>query len=262
MSDLEESALKGEILMRAMTSYRYTSHALIDTLVPLMKKICPVSRIMHSICLDRLKSQEIVNRVLAPCQKDKLQTILQNQKFSVIVDESTDKSMIHCMCIVVRYFDYENEEVKESLWKLMNIYDTEGSLANAEQLTEKIINSFEHNSVPLVNIYGFCADTCSLMKGDNCSISVKLKEIISHLIIIKCPCHMEQLCAKSAMHKLPSNCTEFMPNVVKYLSSSSKKLSAWRFLQKKANVSPLAAVRPGFIRWIPMKATVDYHLYR
>ena len=41
MSDLEESTLEGGILKNAMTSYKNTPHAAIDTLVPLMKKNTP-----------------------------------------------------------------------------------------------------------------------------------------------------------------------------------------------------------------------------
>ena len=82
---------------------------------------------------------------MAPAQKEKLKKILQTQIFSLIIDESTDRSATQCLGMIVRYCDYENERVHESLWDLLDVHDTKESLANAEQLTEKIIGSLENS---------------------------------------------------------------------------------------------------------------------
>ena len=167
------------------------------------------------------------------------------------------------MCAVVRYYDFDEEKIKESLWDLIDIYDKEDSLANAEQLTDKIMRSFENYNIPIKkNIFGYLADTCSLNMGENSSISTKLKDEIPHLTIVKCPCHMEQLCAKSSMDQLPAYCRTFMTDVNNYILMSSKKSSGWKFLQIKANIPPLRGVKPGFTRWLSLKETVTYILSR
>uniref|UniRef100_A0ABD2XAB8 USP domain-containing protein n=1 Tax=Trichogramma kaykai TaxID=54128 RepID=A0ABD2XAB8_9HYME len=262
LSDLERNVLITEIALSAMISSSNAPFLFIDTLVPVMKKLLPDSDIMKNVSLDRTKAKEIVNRILAPEEKKRLTYYLKSQKFSIIIDESTDRSLTHCLGIIVRFYDNELEMIVEPLWDLIDIYDKEDSLANAEQLTQKIIDSFVQFEIPLENMYGFCADTCALMMARENSVSALLKKKIPHLVITKCPCHMEQLCVKYAMKKLPELCKDFMTEVVNYISSSDKKTAMWRHTQERANLTPLKIVKPGFTRWISLKETVDYVLFR
>ncbi|KAL7303484.1 hypothetical protein TKK_0004663 [Trichogramma kaykai] len=90
---------------------------------------------------------------------------------------------------------------------------------DAEQITSRILQSVE--GIPLSNIVAFCSDTCNVMMGSNKSVSTKLKEAIPHIIIIKCNCHIENLCVRHAMKCIPSKYSNLVTNIYNYINANS-----------------------------------------
>ncbi|KAL7287616.1 hypothetical protein TKK_0018262 [Trichogramma kaykai] len=80
LTELEKNVIIGEITLSAMIATSNAPYLFMDTLIPVLKRILPDSAIMQKISLNRYKSNEIVNRVLAPEQK-KIQSLLQNQSW-------------------------------------------------------------------------------------------------------------------------------------------------------------------------------------
>ena len=258
ISDLERAVETAAILLSGLFAVKNLPLLLCDTLIPLLKRIFPDSKILENLFLSRFRMTEIIKKLLAASRREKLQKILQNQEFSFIIDESTDHGNIHSMCIVVRYVDEDNHRINESLWDLVDVYDAPGSLASAEQLNAKILKSFEDRDVPRKNMYGFCSDTCNCMllvakilEGDN-----------SNVFYTKCPAHMEQLCAKQAAKVLPRYIEENLSSILNFISGSSKRSKMWYYLQIELKLKPLKVIRPGFTRWTSWIATVRYVLFR
>ena len=258
LTDLEKSVEIAAISLSGLFAVKHLAPHLIESLLPLLKKIFPDSLILQNLHLSRFKMTEIIKKILADTRRKRLREVLQNQEFSIIIDESTDKSTLHSLCVVVRYVDNVNQKVNESLWDLIDVYDSDKALASAEQLKAKVMKSFDDQNVPEKNIFGLCSDTC------NCMLLVAdmMKDDNSNVFYTKCPAHMEQLAAKQAIKILFKDIQQSLTFILNYVSGSGKRSKLWFFQQKRLGMKPLKIVRPGFTRWISWIASVEYVLYR
>lgn len=76
----------------------------IDHLTDLCKDIFADSKAVIDLNMHRTKCSQVINQVLAPHFKEMLLEDIGSQKYSIILDESTDISVTKFMGIIVRYF--------------------------------------------------------------------------------------------------------------------------------------------------------------
>ena len=220
-----------------------------DYLIPTLKNSINDSEIVKNLHLKRYHVTKIVGEVIAPVWRNRLRKILTSQRFSIIIDESTDITVEKSLCVEVRYFDNELGKITERLWDLVAVYEDEHSRCDAEQTAERILNSLE--GLPLQNVVAYCSDTVNVMMGSKNSVATILKEAIPHLVIVKCACHIENLCALHAMASIPPKFRQFIHNVHTYMNSkSSQRLNRWYTLQQNAHLDPIHILKPGFTRWL------------
>lgn len=70
-------------------------------LTELLKKYIPDSNIVKDASLHRTKCTEIIKNVLCKVETEELIEILHKQKFSILLDESTDISDTKLLCLLV-----------------------------------------------------------------------------------------------------------------------------------------------------------------
>lgn len=73
-----------------------------DYLLPGLQQIFTDSDTLKSLKTDRGKMTKIVQEVICPCQQERLAPILKERKYSILVDETTDKGKIKLLCVLVR----------------------------------------------------------------------------------------------------------------------------------------------------------------
>lgn len=202
--------------------------------------------------MSNTKATGIIINVLAPAHKRRMSGLLGINKFVVSIDEGTDITVDSFLCIVVRYVDVQRRKICSSLFDLAPIYDIDDltRTPNAENLTKKVLETFREANIPYNNIIEFCSDTASVMVGSKNSVATRLHELITHLIVIKCACHIEHLCAQDAGKMLPSNCEQFPSTIYNYISCSSARVNNWMAAQKLCGVQPLKILKPYKIRWL------------
>ena len=79
-----------------------------DHLSELLSSVCPESVIAANVQCKRTKSTCIVQNVLRPHFHSEVVNAMQQQPYSLLVDESTDVSTMKQLCVVVvvvRYYD-------------------------------------------------------------------------------------------------------------------------------------------------------------
>lgn len=108
-SSLEEAVKKADIHLAAYVAEHNISYNAIDHLPKLIKEICPDSEIAKQIQCGRTKCSTIVKNVIGKQNELDVRSILQTKKFSIIIDESTDRSCTKHLAIVCRYFDDESK---------------------------------------------------------------------------------------------------------------------------------------------------------
>ncbi|XP_064089215.1 uncharacterized protein LOC135203419 [Macrobrachium nipponense] len=165
----------------------------------LIQAICKDSEIAKQIKYSGIKLTSLLNNVTGKDSCNQLLAHQQKSKFSLIVDESTDKGCIKHLCMVARTF--LNDEVKDCFLGLIPLQH-----AAAVALYNNIVSFFRDNQIDYKhNMIGFGADGANAMLGAHNSLSSHLKNDIKGLFIMKCICHTFALCAFYACLMLPRN---------------------------------------------------------
>lgn len=261
-TELEKNVAIAKLKIAALYVDRNLPFLLCDYEIPVLKQIFHDSEILEELSFDRLDIKSVICQHLAPAFKKNLKEVLKTQKFSIIVDETTDVTSTHSLCIVVRYFDEKAKKIRESLWDLIEVYRDKNSLANAEQISQKIIKSFEVEEIPLENIFSFCSDTCNLMFGVFESVSTKLKCTIPNLNIIRCNAHIQHLAAQKSMLQIPVDIEGFLKDVNNYINGSAKKHKRWHLHQIAKGVKPINVLKPCTTRWLSIGNCITRLLQR
>lgn len=93
------------------------------------------------------KATKMVTNIFGPEQKASLAKMLQNQRFSIIMDETTDMASKKCLAITVRYFD------KRVVSRLLCFLEV--PQATAQHLFDALKSTLAEMQVPFNNIVGF-----------------------------------------------------------------------------------------------------------
>lgn len=99
---IDKSVRDGEIRLAAFICEHDLPIRTVEHMPALIQAICPDSNIAKQIKCGRTKLTSIINHVTGEVSSDILIRKLQDSKFSLIVDESTDLSSVKHLCMVVR----------------------------------------------------------------------------------------------------------------------------------------------------------------
>lgn len=78
---------------------------ILEHLPKLIQSICPDLNIAKEIKCSRIKGTQILKKQVAPYSMMEICNILKTTKFSLIIDETTDISVVKSLAVVIRYFD-------------------------------------------------------------------------------------------------------------------------------------------------------------
>lgn len=191
-----------------------------------LPKLCATiyhdSKIAKGVSCGRTKASAIIKNVLGRQSFEMTCQNLRKKKFSLIVDESTDKSTIKHLCLVVRYFN-DSDNIQDSFLGLIQL-----SGADALTLYNHIVQFFNENDIPYKNnMIGFASDGANVMLGSNNSLMTLLKRDVPSLFVMKCICHSFHLCASYSCEKLPRFIEDLLRDVYNYFSSSPKRIAEY-----------------------------------
>lgn len=160
-------------------------------------------------------------------ERQAVANICKNQKFSLIIDESTDISVSQVLAVVIRYFDERKQESVDVLLDTIEVDD-----ATAAGLYRAVKMLFSERGIPLTNVISFASDNCSTMMGSQSGFQDMLKKDVPSVFIIGCICHSFALCANHASNHLPSWLETFLKDVWCYFSRSSKRQHEFQAVQE------------------------------
>lgn len=177
---------------------------------------------------------------------------LRENKFSLIIDKTTDVSSLKSLAIVVRFYDKAIEKVCDKFLALIRIED-----ATASGIFSAICKCFEENKIPRENLIGFGADNASTMMGHNSGVQKKLLDFNSDLYVLGCTCHSLNLCSSFACSKLPNSLEELTKDIYSYFSHSSKRIEAFTEFQLFTNTNIHKILRLSQTRWLSLQTVVN-----
>lgn len=255
----EEKCKTAEIKLAAFMTEHKISHRVMDHLTDLLPTIFPESNTAKSLKMKRTKLQAVINNVLGVTEKQELCADLKNQKFSVMIDESTDIGSVKTMCVVVRYYCPVKNQIISRFWDLIQIHGEDKAVASAtaEYLFEAVLKSFVDNSIPIENLIGFGSDGCNTMMGCHNSVSSRFRAKCPGIIVLKCVCHSLHLCASDACKQLPAECEKLTRDVYNYFATSSKRQSQFKEFQEFTETNVHKILKPAQTRWLSLTSVVE-----
>ena len=131
---------------------------LADSLTPLFRKLLPKDQALAGVTLGKQKASNILRHNFSLVLQNQLVELLKTTFFSVIIDETTDRTIDKQLAIMVVF--PSEKDLKLHVEVLDMVMSSDGL---AEGLTNRIKQVIEENSIPWQIIFGFCADTTNVM---------------------------------------------------------------------------------------------------
>lgn len=239
-----------EIKMSLFLAKHNLPFSLATDLQDLIQSIDKDSKIAAKLQFGRGKAHDIITHVTGQVAEDHIINRLKNNKFSLIVDESTDRSTTKHLALIAR--TAINFKVKDNFLGLLKV-----SSSTASDLHNDLVSFFEEKNIPFKeNMIGFAADGTNSMFGQHHSLSKLLSDDIPDLFLMKCICHSFHLCASYACKELPRNIEDFAREVYTFIQNSPKRIAAFQEFQAFVNVKPHKLLKPCQTRWLSLMQVV------
>jgi hypothetical protein len=112
----------------------------------------------------------LIKNIISPALKTDLTDDFQNEKYAIIIDESTDNST-H-LCTIVRFLNDRRKEIVTGFIGLILVQEAKG-----EKIFNLIDEEIKRFGQSLANCIGFAMDAASNMVGCNNSVWSRLKVV-------------------------------------------------------------------------------------
>ncbi|KAK3918357.1 Zinc finger protein 862, partial [Frankliniella fusca] len=157
-------------LRLAMYIATHTSIRSVDHLTDLLKVIGKGTA-LERLRLHRTKCSKLIKNVIAPGLLASLVEDINNTgAYSLIIDESTDISVVKLMAIMVKFFSKTANEMTTEFLGVVEVYR-----ATAEALFESLKEYLNKLQLPIQNIVGVGSDGASSFIGKHNSVFTRLK---------------------------------------------------------------------------------------
>lgn len=248
---LEQKVKEASIKIAAYVVEHNLSFSSVDHLTALIKNIGQDKQVVDKLACNRSKCEAIIKNVIGKYNFEQTINFIKNNKFSLIVDESTDVSSTKHLALVVRFFDGQKIVIDQFL-TLLPVSD-----ATANNLYKVITDFLNAHEIPWkTNLIGFAADGASNMFAENRSVAALLQKDIKNLFLMKCSCHSFAKCSSYACEKLPRYVEDLARDIYNYLSHSYKRQTEFKEFQIFLDLKPHKILRLSQTRWLSLLSVV------
>ncbi|XP_076061603.1 uncharacterized protein LOC143037350 [Oratosquilla oratoria] len=144
-----------------------------DHLVDVPRKAFSDSEIAKDVTLKKTKASYIIqDHGIAWNECQEIVDICKENKFSLIIDKSTNVSVSQILALVVRFYDKKRLKVTDALLDTKEVED-----GSAKGLYSAVKEVFSSKGIPMENIIRFASYNCSTMLGANNGFQAFLKKV-------------------------------------------------------------------------------------
>ncbi|CAH1109742.1 unnamed protein product [Psylliodes chrysocephalus] len=209
----------------------------------------------EGISVHRTKCTQIIKNIIGKHFQQILTQDIGTSPYSIIIDESTDISVLKILGIVIRY---QSDDLKKTVSTFLGLVNIENGTAACIVSAIKTLLQQDYG-LDLKKLQGIGTDNASTMVGINNGVFAKLKEEVPHLILVRCVCHSLQLAlSKATEHTLPRNTEFIIKETYNWFASSSIRQLAYQNVYKTLNDGnmPLQFLKMCETRWISIEPAV------
>lgn len=199
------------------------------------------STVLSRISLKRTKITAIIKNVINKSIIDKTIPILQQNVFSILVDESTDVSKQKNLCILARFM--HEGKLQTYLFDYLRVADS-----TAEYWYQCFHHTLDKYQIPVQNVIGICTDNVMLGK-QNSFVSRLMQDTKNELAVFPCICRSMHLVASHACDRLPKH-VDGLLHLLSIYSSKSKRQYALKDIQKVMSMEKQKVLQPSKTKWL------------
>lgn len=187
----------------------------------------------------------ITNNVIGKYAFENLVSKMKSNYFSILIDESTDKSSVKHLAIIVRLMVKDTFSVKDEFGTLEKICNS-----TAQGVFEAILNFFNNNNIPYKkNLLGFASDEVNVLFESKNSVKTLLEQEVPGIFMMKCVCHSLALCASYAVEKLSNSVEDKVRDIYTYMKYGFKRQCEYKEFQVFVDTKPHKLLQICQTRW-------------
>ncbi|XP_017777694.1 PREDICTED: uncharacterized protein LOC108563513 [Nicrophorus vespilloides] len=199
------------------------SFSLMEKFDKVLKEAFPDSEIIKKISMQQTQATIVMKNLISDAEKDRLAKLLQFTSFSIVLEKAQDIGSIKNICVTVKHFDKEKNQIKSSFWDVCpaNAVTETAEAEQKENIFNSLKNSFTSRNIPLNNVIGFAFDDCSIMMEYYSFIANKMRALCPNVSVSKNVCRSLSLCLSEACEKMPENCKELANDLFAFFSKKT-----------------------------------------
>jgi len=236
-----------EIKFAALIVEKNIPFQMAESILSFFQDVGKDPEILKSMTMNRNKAPKVINKVLYAREQERLVEILQNNKFSIFIDETSDINNEKWMTFLVRYVEPQTLDVRTELLELIQL---DASDCTAKKLFTTFRDEMCKKKIPFENILALSCDNASVMTGKYESFKTKLQKYCKNLITMPCPCHASALVANAACKAIPEACEELLRKVASFITSSPKRACIFKQFQNSFNCNERKILKLSETRWL------------
>lgn len=133
----DERKKAAEIRFATLITERNIPHQTAKDILTIFQQIGD-QNVLKNMSMGHTKCQKIISNVLCPVETERVVDSIQNTKFSIFIDETSDLTNKKWLTFLVRYVDSETLDLRTQLVKLIDIDASDCS-------AQKLFNAFEYD---------------------------------------------------------------------------------------------------------------------
>ena len=213
---VQHSTIEAETRWAMFVSKRNLAFLASDYATKLFSKMFPDSEIAKQFACGRTKTTAIVKVAVSPHYL-KVTTDSMSNPFSIMMDESNDKTDKSCI-VLVRVLDPAVGDVRTRFIDMPVV-----NIGTAQNLFSALKLSLSNKGFDFSNVVAFMSDTTNVMKGARSGVQMLIKNDNPHLYDVGCICHLADLTVKAGMETLPIDIDQLFIDVFYFFYHSSKR---------------------------------------
>ena len=213
------------------------------------------SNIARKFACKRTKTTNILNNALAPHHDAEVTQLCKTQKFSIMIDESTDQGDNKSMAVLVRVYDQTIHRVTTKFLGIPNC-----NIATGENLFNNLNQIFIDREIPWTNCIAYSSDNANVMIGQDNSVLSRVRQANPNVYDLGCVCHLANLCTKDGIKALSLPVEELLIDVYFHFNHSTKRKEIYKQYQQFTDTDALKILKHCSTRWLSLQDCITRFL--
>lgn len=251
-SDAVDPTTNAEVLFTSFLVEHNIPLAVADHVGPLLKAMCPDSKIIANYACKRTKTTAIV-QTLAESSQEEIVKNAVSSAFSIATDGSHNAGEETLYPVVVTAYRSDLGKIVSEVLSVPVC-----SMSNTGENIFKLLNEeLCKKGLSWNNCICFAADNCSTMTGQYKGTAAFISKENPNVFIQGCACHLIHIAAQKAAKELPVSIEDLLIDLYYYLDKSALRHQKLKQCQVLCDTATHKILKHTSTRWLSLKNCVD-----